>query len=384
MKRFLVKWFRRFALSLLAFAGVVAVFLILTPQGRAGYHTAFFVLQVLDLGIRPQTWFTPEPVREEVTYPQASGEGVADIYRVPANAGQAAVLIFLGANAAGRDDKDVVNLGESLARAGFVTMFHWSPTMALRHNIDPGEVDNLVHAFLYLRSREFVDQERVGMGGFCVGASFALVAASDPRIRDDVVFVNAFGPYFDARDLLVQVASRSSFYEDAREPWEPDRLTMLVLGNELIETVEDPPAKETLSRHYLVGRTGEPGSLDHLPSDAQIVRRIMDGAAFSEAEDLYRALPETFRVDLQTISPSARVQDLRAKVMLMHTQGDRLIPVAESRRMADWLETRGDYRYTEVLAFDHVRPDNTGDLWFIGKEAFKLYRHMYGIIREAV
>ena len=138
-------------------------------------------------------------------------------------------------------------------------MFHWSPTMALRHNIDPGEVDNLIHAFLYLRSREFVDQERVGMGGFCVGASFALVAASDPRIRDDVVFVNAFGPYFDARDLLVQIASRSSFYGDEREPWEPDKSTMQVLGNELIETVEDPLAKETLYKHYLLGPSEEPG-----------------------------------------------------------------------------------------------------------------------------
>ena len=384
MKRFLVKWTRRFALSLLTFIGVLAVFLLLTPQGRAGYHTAFFVLQVLDLGIRPQSWFTTDPVREEVTYTRASGDGVADIYRVPGKTGQAAVLIFLGANAAGRDDKDVVNLGESLARAGFATMFHWSPTMALKHNIDPAEVDNLVHAFLYLRSREFVDQERVGMGGFCVGASCALVAAADPRIRDDVVFVNAFGPYFDARDLLVQVASRSSFYEDSREPWEPDRLTMLVLGNELIETVEDPPARETLYRHYLVGQQEEPGSLDHLPANARTVRRIMDGSTFPEAEDLYRSLPETFRSDMQTISPSAHVEDLRARVMLMHTQGDRLIPVAESRRMADWLETRGDYHYTEVLAFDHVRPDSTGDLWFIGKEALKLYRHMYGIIREAV
>ena len=53
-----------------------------------------------------------------------------------------------------------------------------------------------MHAFQYLKSREYVDSNRVGMGGFCVGASFALVAAADPRIRRDVVFVNAFGPYF--------------------------------------------------------------------------------------------------------------------------------------------------------------------------------------------
>ena len=375
-------WARRGALGLLAFTGVLAIFLILTPQGRAGYQTAFFVLQVMDLGIRPQTWLTPEPLREEVRYPQATGEGVADVYRVPRKGKQAAVLIFLGANAAGRDDKDVVNLGHALSRAGFVTMFHWSPTMALQSNIDPAEVDNLVHAFRYLRSRGYVDPDRVGMGGFCVGASFALVAAADPRIRDQVVFVNAFGPYFDAADLLRQVASRSRSYGGKTEPWAPDRLTMLVVANELIETVNDQNARNVLAGRYLHGQEESLASLDALPPEGQTIRRILDGVTLEEAADLYESLPASFRGDMLTVSPSAYVEDLRARVMLMHTRDDRLVPSAESRRMADVLETRGNYRYTEVLAFDHVRPTNTGDMWFIAKEAFKLYRHMYGIIRE--
>ena len=53
-----------------------------------------------------------------------------------------------------------------------------------------------------------MDWERVGLGGFCTGASLTLVAASDPRISDRVHFVNAFGPFFDAELLLLQVASR--------------------------------------------------------------------------------------------------------------------------------------------------------------------------------
>ena len=50
--------------------------------------------------------------------------------------------------------------------------------------------------------------------------------------------------------------------------------------------------------------------------------------------------------------------------------------------MADALETRGDYRYTELLAFDHVRPGSGGSVMQMVKEGLKLYRHMYGIIRE--
>lgn len=383
MKRFISKWGRRLFLGLLGLAAVLAIFFTLIPQGRAGFHTALFVFQVLDAGIKPQAWFTKDPVRREVSYPQAAGTGVADVYRIPDEEDRAAVLIFLGANAAGRDDKDVVNLGNSLARAGFVVMFHWSPTMALRSNIDPIEIDNLVWAFQYLRAQEFVDQDRLGMGGFCVGASFALVAAADPRIRDDVVFLNAFGPYFDARDLLLQMASRSRIYQGNSEPWDPDRLTFRVFANELIETLDDPRGQKILSRMFMEGQDVTEDELSDLPPEAQRVRQLLEGTTLEEAEGLYQELPAEFRASMNYISPSAHIGDLKARVMILHDRNDRLVPSVESRRLADALEERGNFRYTEVLAFEHVRPASGGGLWLLVKEGVKLYRHMYGIIREA-
>lgn len=371
-------------LLLLGLAAVLIIYITATPQGRAGFQTALFVLQVLDLGFKPQAWFTKEPVRREVSYPQAAGFGLADIYRIPDGEERAAVLIFLGANAAGRDDKDVVNLGNALARSGFVTMFHWSPTMALNHNIDPAEIENLVWAFQYLSSRDFVDQDRVGMGGFCVGASFALVAASDPRIRDDVVFLNAFGPYFDARYLLLQLASRSRLYQGESEPWEPDRLTMRVFANELIESLQDPQARQTLSRMFLQGQDVPDAELNGLPPEAQRILQLLEGTSLKEAEDIYQLLPAEFRADMESISPSAHVDGLKARLMIMHDRYDRLVPAAESRRLASALEERGNFRYTEVLAFEHVRPAAGGGIGQLIKEAAKLYRHMYGIIREGV
>ena len=179
------------------------------------------------------------------------------------------VLLFLGANATGRDDKDVVNLGYALSRVGFVTMFHWSETMGMRHNIDPDEIENLVWAFQYLTSQDFVDRDRAGMGGFCVGASFALVAAADPRINDEVRFVNAFGPYFNGSDLLLQFGSRSRFYEGEREPWEPDQLTRRVLANELIDTVDDPRAKEMLQLRFLADQDVSMDGLAELDPQAR-------------------------------------------------------------------------------------------------------------------
>ena len=383
MRRFIWKWLRWLAIGLAVLSVALTIFVTLTPQGQAGFQTALFVTQVLGLPVKPQSWFTADPVREAVTYPQAQGTGVADLYRIPDDKERAAVLIFLGANAAGRDDEDVVNLGNALARAGFVAMFHWSPMMALQHNIDPNEIENLIWAFQYLEQRDFVDQDRVGMGGFCVGASFALVAASDSRIKDDVAFVNAFGPYYDARDLLLQVASRSRYYQDQTDPWNPDSMTRKVFANELIEAMDDPQSRDILSRIFVEKQRVADEEVEGLSDQARAVHQLLTGTTREEAERLYLTLPADFREDMAEISPRSYVSDLEARIMIMHDRDDDLVPSAESRRLADALESRGDFRYTEVLAFDHVRPTSGGGLGSLLKEGYKLFKHMYGIVRVA-
>ena len=93
------------------------------------------------------------------------------------------------------------------------------------------------------------------------------------------------------------------------------------------------------------------------------------------------SLPSDFRDDMKSISPSNNISHLKARVMIMHDRDDRLMPSVESRRLADALESRGDFRYTELLAFEHVRPAGGGSLWLSLKEGYKLFRHMYDIIR---
>ena len=239
----IIRFFGRLAYRFYAVLGLVllAVIVLFTifPQLPTGFHTALFVTQVLNIPVKPQAWFTQTPVREEITFQRADNDtdnvGQADVYYIPDGKRRAALLVFLGANAAGRDDRDVVNFGNALARAGYVPMFSWSPTMGLQNNVDPAEVENLVWAFRHLRTLDYVDPDRIGMAGFSVGGSFIMVAASDPRISDDVAFVNAFGAYYDARDFFVQIASSTKRSGDTLEHWDVDRLTRRVFVNELIE-----------------------------------------------------------------------------------------------------------------------------------------------------
>ena len=337
---------------------------------------------MLEAPVKPQSWFVEESLRQEVHYVTPDGTAAADIYRLPDGKPRAAVLLFLGANDTGRDDERAVNLGHALAGAGYVVMIHWSPEMGLQSNIDPDEPEKLVWAFQYLEERGYVDRDRVGLGGFCVGASLALVAAADPRIRDRVHFVNAFGPYFDAESLLLQAASRSAVYEGEGDTWDPDPLTLRVLANELIETLDDSSEMEMLMRHYLKDQATTSVELTALSPSGRTVARLLNGVEPHEAEALYSALPTTFHEDLIRISPSTHVGDLRARLLVMHDRDDRLVPVAESRRLVKAARERTDVRYTEFLGFDHVVPGPGGVFTRLG-QGVRLYRHMYEIIRMA-
>ena len=368
--------------SLVAAVSLLTLFVVLTPQGRTAFHTALFVLQTLETPIKPQSWFTGDSLRQEVHYRTADGTAVADIYRLSDGKPRAAVLLSLGANETGRDDTSVVNLGHALARAGYVVMFHWSPTMGLHANIDPAEPEKLVRAFQFLEGHDYVDRERVGLGGFCVGASLALVAASDPRISDRVHFVNAFGPFFDAESLFLQAASRAVLYEGESTPWEPDSLTLRVMASKLIESLDNSTDADMLTRFYLEDETATRAELAVLSPSGRTVNSLLDGVEPHEAGALYSTLPSSFREDLARVSPSNHVDGLRARLLVMHDRDDQVVPIAESRRLVKATRDRIDVRYTEFLAFDHVRPGAGGIFTRLG-QAVRLYRHMYDIIRIA-
>ncbi|MQF68917.1 hypothetical protein FIM12_01085 [SAR202 cluster bacterium AD-804-J14_MRT_500m] len=361
------------------------VFMVVTPQGKTTFHTILFVAEVLELPVKAQSWFTDQPIRREISYPIPNGKGLADVYRLPDSKPRAAVLLFLGANAAGRDDRSVVSLGNALSRAGMVTMFHWSDTMALENNIDPQEIENLVWAFKHLQLQPYVDPERVGLGGFCVGASFALIAASDTRIASGVSFVNAFGPYYNAEDLLIQAASRTRYYQNSVEPWNPDRLTLAVLANEITKVIAESDDRRLLNSVFVQGEQPSEQDISGLSKQGLIAYNLLRGVSSrDEARELFLELPKQFHDELATVSPKSHIANLSSTVLILHDRDDKLVPSAESRRLFDNLSESGkEVRYTELMTFDHVRPTTGAGIKELGFEGYKLFKHMYSILRIA-
>ena len=373
----------RILAAILLVIAILAVSLFVTAQGRTAVKTALFIPQVLPtIPVKPQEWFTGAPRLEEVSYPTSNGFGVADLYTPAGDGTHGAVLLFLGVNPAGRDDPRVVGLAEGLARAGVIVLIPWSQEMTQK-KVSASEIDSLVHAYEFLLDNDRVDPERSGMGGFCVGASFATVAAQDARIREQVKFVNFFGGYFDAKDLTVSVTSASRFYGDAVEPWTPDRLSVEVVSTHLIDGLPDSVEHALLGRVFIEkDAVLDGGMLATMSAEAQTVHRLLSGVSRSEADELVSGLPDEMRIELASISPATRLQDLNARMLMMHDRQDKLVPSEEYRRLADALSERGGVYHTEFSLFQHVDPTRPVSPPIYARELFKLYLHMYNVLRE--
>ncbi len=373
----------RRVLKTLALAALALVILATaTPQGRTGTRALLLLPQLLStIPVKPQEWITAEPTRREVAYPLLSGKGVADLYVPPGGGRHGGVLLFLGVNPAGRDDERVVNLANGLARAGIVVMIPWSDTMTQKR-IAIEEIDNLVRAFQYMRKLDEVDPDRLGMGGFCVGASLSAVAAQDPRIRGHVEFVNFFGGYYDAQDLVRSVVTKSRFYDGNTEAWNPDSLSVEVVAAHLIEALPHPEERSALTARFIGQANGvevDPGALS---PEGRAVHALLSGPAIEEVDGLIARLPAEALETLRTISPSTHIENLRARALIMHDREDSLVPSEESRRLAEALGDDQSAYYTEFSLFQHVDPTRPASPPVFAREAFKLFLHMYNVLRE--
>ena len=377
------RWLKRIGVGLLATLAIVSFVTAVTPQGRASAKTAGLVLQVVPgFPIKPLGWFTDQPVRTAVEYPAGARSAEADIYRIPDRKPRAALVLFLGVNPAGRDDERVVNLASALARAGFVVLVPWSENMIAKR-VSPADVEMLVAAFQYLGGLDYVDPARIGGAGFCVGSSLLVVAASDPRISADVSFINFFSGFYDGRDYIKQFAARRTFYDGTEEPWEPDALTTEVLTLLMIESLSLPRERDALEGHFEGSRPLTEAEVRGLSTEARAVHGLLSGTTLEEADAFLRDVPQRLSDAIDALSPSKHLEGLSARLLIMHDREDALAPVEESRRLADAMAARGDVRYTEFSFFSHVDPgEGVGPLGLL-TESFKLYRHLYAVVRTA-
>ncbi|MGQ9572679.1 MAG: alpha/beta hydrolase family protein [Dehalococcoidia bacterium] len=337
----------------------------------------------VELPVSPLKLTSSEPVKEEVTFNYGSRPVVADLYRPSDGERHGAVVVVIGAAPRARTDPRAVRLAKSAARAGVVVMIPELKHL-LRDEMVPEEIEALVAAFRYLREQEFVDGERLGFLGFSVGAGMALVAASDPRISDDVAFFGSFGGYYDLPDVIAAVTSETITYNDEREDWDPDEKTMSVLRRSLIYYVDEPNDRDILTRIFLEDDAPARQELAELSPRSRLIFELLDNRDSDRAQELLAQLWPQDAATLRRLSPSASIDGLRADLFIVHDRHDKFIPYAESRRLAEAARGQNDVYYAELDLFRHVDPTVTANpLTFLAdliQFFFQAYRLMLRLV----
>lgn len=350
---------------------------------RAGWRTAVFFLKVLPmLPSAALDRVTPRPIVERLTYPTVDGDAVGDLYRPSTPGPHPGILVCLGVVPFEVNHPQVPRLGEALARAGFAALLYWSPAMRdLR--LDGDDTGNIALAYDRLLAQPYVDGQRSGLLGTCVGGSFALMAAAHPLIRERLGFVATFAPFASMESLATGIASRTRATGEGRLHWPVDQLTRAVYVRSL--TAELEPREAELVRDSLeIG--SDLSTLPGLSNDARLTLPLLGLLQPDEAQDALRRLPAKMQEHLRRLSPLEYLDDIRASLIIIgHDRDDMVIPVGESRQLAAKLAGRPGVRYTEFGMFQHADPTKKKlSPHRLLQELSKFYLYAYPLFRQAV
>jgi dienelactone hydrolase len=349
---------------------------------RAMANAAIFFLKVFPmLPSAPIDWVTKPPVVQKVRYPTRDGEVEGDLYRPSGDGPHPGMVVCLGVVPFGVDHPQVPVLGKALARAGFAALLYWSPAMR-DFRLDSEDIESISLAYNWLIEQPYVDSARSGLLGTCVGGTFALMAAASPLIRDQIAFLSAYAPYSSLWTFARDVASSTRSCGGGREPWRVDPLTRKVFVHSMTSFLE--PGEAEWFRSAFVNESGHLADRD-LTAYGQAVYSLLTARDEDEAEAALHRLPLILREQLDTLSPLNYVKDIHAPlIVLLHDQGDQVIPVGESRRLHSSLAGHAGVHYTE-MQFQHLDAVKANlPLFQLIRELGKFFLAVYPMFRQAV
>ncbi|MGZ8475435.1 MAG: dienelactone hydrolase family protein [Candidatus Limnocylindria bacterium] len=376
---------------------VVALVALAWEPTRVAVQTAILLPNLLDSGPKVLSVFSEAPQRSSLPYRAAEDGADPDLAELwlpswaSAERPAGAMLLVFGVNNLGRNHPVIERVADGLARTGVAVLVPDSRTL-LEGRLEVGEIDGVVRAFQLLATRPEVDRSRIGIVGFSVGGSLALLAARDPRIAEQVRWVNAFGSFADAQSYLASVAAHAYRGPDGKPvEWTPSPLAREVFLRFVLDQVDSEPDRHALDAALgapiLAGERPAPdaGLRDALDTDAgRAVHDLLTVSSLDAATDAIAAMPAESLGFMDAISPGRHLNGLRARVYLMHETEDHHVPYVESRSLVETLDPAGLLvQHTEFRLFDHVQPDDL-DLVAAAPELVKLLLHVRSLLEEAL
>ncbi|MHB8576682.1 MAG: dienelactone hydrolase family protein [Dehalococcoidia bacterium] len=365
-------------------AGIVAFVLLLlavSASTRLAVQTVvLFPSFFAALPGSPLDHVTAAPVAETVELAPVDGFVRAHVYRPPSGQ-HAALVLSLGLDPAPPDDPRIVRLLTGLARGGLVALLVESE--ALDHDqLYPDLPRALVEGVQFAQTQPYVRRDRVGIFGFSVGGSLALVASADPAIRDRLRLVDAFGSYAELQDALLSVTTHTLNDDGTVRRWEPDPVAQQHLANSLIGALSDPAEVTALSTRFVEGDDTAVIDPTTLSPQARSIYELLTSRDRAAAAMLLAGLPPVAAQNFVALSPLAHVPEIRTRLFIMYDRDDPLLPFTGSRALCRAARAAGLDPYCSAFAiFQHVDPTRGGNPMAVSHDLVELFLHVFALLR---
>jgi pimeloyl-ACP methyl ester carboxylesterase len=333
----------------------------------------------------------PERAREREVLFDVDGESRAATLYLPREPGpRPAWIVLPGVTVPGRHHAGVRRMAWAFTAAGYAVFAPEVPSWAALH-VNPRDTEPTIRSALdFLAECPRVDADRVGVMAFSVSATWAItVAAGAPTVgaerpgrRPALRAVAGVGGYGDFRRLVRWMLVGEHEWRGRQWRGRPDPYGRWILGADLLTLLDDdrygrPEEREQTARalHRLVVTSGRNGAAAWTPVYDQLAEQLSaevpsgarpawdllavpsgrpapDPAAGRELAD---ALTEAGLRAYPELNPAGRLDELAVPTILLHGQGDTLVPFSETLRLAAELPPRARRCVTVTNLFAHTK-----------------------------
>ncbi len=347
-------------------ATVIVVAGILPPANRRALLKACYIYGIVMLPGR--RWHLPAFLssrieRHEPVLAMPGRTLTPDLYRPVgrAPARRPAVIVYAPLAPEGKRNKYVVNLLEGLARSGLVVLVpHW-PARPLGL-IDDADVQELEQSVAFLTEQPYVDPDRIGIVAVSYGAGPALIAASRPNIGKRLRYVLSFGGYVDLWSVFHFAGSGKTHVHGAPVDLSPHPYMHYVILRTLSRWLPDKKDRAALTAFLQnIGDVNAPVDLARVqalvsPKSRELIESIEQASSLSTRQLRAQFPPEVRKKGDALSMRSSMFDRIDAKIMIIHTTNDNLVPYAEATKLWQHLRAEQRLNWTTLSGFDHTLP----------------------------
>jgi pimeloyl-ACP methyl ester carboxylesterase len=244
-----------------------------------------------------------------------------------------------GATPDGRSHPTVRRLGIAMARAGFAVFI---PDL---HGVAAGELSpRTLEQSVAVSAEAGASSDadgKIALAGVSVGATLALLAAADTRLRERISIVACVAPFGDLAEVM-RLATTGTYRDgDHLLRHAAPNYLLTGLARSLAAMLAVTPATETLCNELrsIDPDSGRPVQFPELAfrgagPEAETLYELLASRDPQRFDELYGALPAEIHGTVASLSPIHVASRIRAPVEIATAPRDAYFPLSQARALA--------------------------------------------------